>query len=326
VELFFSVIADYSFILRLLLRRVKMKNKPNSAFSIGLAVLLIALIIAAMTGCDDGDFVLSVNQNVNAEQSASKNSSEVQNLSSEAYYYLASIASGISVSSNNCPLVTIDSFVTTGGMAYSITVDYGSAPCQSAFDSIRKSGKFEINGFINDARDSIYGSLTFPESSPLKVYKLSEGNDTNCVKVGGSNIFFGKRAGSSDIIFKGSYSINNTFTTNTGKTKSFSLNLSVNAQFHDPHTTSDDTFFLQGSGTITDNYYGLEFSYNIQNILKKTEYYRYPVSGKVKMLRINSSVSATTIDFHPNNDEEDDIVNIERGNFNTTVNLEPTDQ
>jgi hypothetical protein len=185
---------------------------------------------------------------------------------------------------------------------------------------------FEIDGFIDDARDSIYGLVTFSETSPLKIYKFSEGNDTNCVMVSGTNTIFGKRAGSSDIIFHGTYSTNITFTTNTEMTKSFSFNLSVNAQFHNLYTTSDDTFFIQGSGTMTDNYYDLQFSYTIQNILKITEYYRYPVSGKITITRLGSSVSSTTIDYHPDNDEEDDIINIVRGNYNKKVNLEPTNQ
>jgi hypothetical protein len=71
-----------------------MNNKSNIAFPIAFAFLLIALIIAALAGCDDGDFFLSVNQNVDGEKTATKNSGDVINICSEAYYCLVSIASG----------------------------------------------------------------------------------------------------------------------------------------------------------------------------------------------------------------------------------------
>jgi hypothetical protein len=302
-----------------------MKRKSYTSILKFYTILFALAFSAGITGCsNDDDFIFSVEQNVEAENAAAKNSNEAMNLSAEAFYYLSSIASGVSITSNSCPLISVNSFQVSGGTGYIITVDYGTTPCESLFDGIRRSGKYQIDGFINTAHDSLYGSLEFPTNTPLRIFRICGGTDTNFAQISGANIVYGKKTQNS--VYSGMFLINNVFTTNYGQPKIFDLSVSVNAAFNDPYSPNDDVFILTGNGSVTDNYHGLELSFTIQDNMKKTGYFRYPTKGKIGLQRQNSQVPVTFIDFYPDNESNDDVVIVSRGSFTKTYYLESESQ
>ena len=299
-------------------------RKPYSSIIKYYTILFALAFSAGITGCSDDDYIFSVEQNVEAENAAAKNSNEAMNLSAEAFYYLNSIASGVSISSSSCPLITVNSSQGNGGTNYIITVDYGTIPCESIFDGIRRSGKYLIFGFITNAHDSLYGSLEFPTNSPLRIYRICDGTDTNLAQISGANVVYGKKT--QNLTYSGAFLINNVFTTNYGQPKILDLSLSVNAAFNDPYSPNDDVFILTGSGWVTDNCHGLELSFGIQDNMKKTGYFRYPTKGKVYLQRQNSQVPVTFIDFYPDNESNDDVVIVSRGSFTKTFYMESASQ
>jgi hypothetical protein len=308
-------------------REGKMKRKPyNSNLKFYLILFALAFSVG-IAGCsNEDDFIFSVEQNVDAENAASKNSNEAMNLSAEAFYYLSSIASGVSITSTGCPLISVSSSQGNGGTVYTITVDYGTTLCESTFDGIRRSGKYQINGFINTAHDSLYGSLVFPTGSPLRIFRICDGTDTNFAQVCGTNIIYGKKTVSQNLAYSGMFLINNTFTTNYGQPKIFNLSISVNAEFNDPYSPNDDVFILTGNGSVTDNCHGLQFSYSMQDNMKKTGYFRYPTKGTIALQRQNSQVPVTLVDFSPDNESNDDVVKVSRDSFTKTYYMESASQ
>ncbi len=302
-----------------------MKRKSYTSILKFYTILFALAFSAGITGCSDSDdYIFSVEQNVDAENAASKNSNEAMNLSAESFYYLSSIASGVSITSTSCPLISVNSSQGNGGTVYTITVDYGTEPCESLFDGIRRSGKYQINGFINTAHDSLYGSLVFPSNSPLRIYRICDGTDTNFAQICGTNVIYGKKT--QNLTYAGMFLINNTFTTNYGQPKNFNLSISVNAEFNDPYSPNDDVFILTGNGSVTDNCHGLQLSYSIQDNMKKTGYFRYPTKGKIGLQRQNSQVPFTFVDFYPDNESNDDVVIVSRGSFTKTFYLESASQ
>ncbi len=292
-----------------------------------LFLLLSALLIVLLNGCKEDTIFTPVTADIDAEQTSSKNSSESQWMSSDAFYYISSIACGLSEFSGNCPVVTVDSINVTGGKTYTINVDYGTAPCQSPKRNIRASGKYIINGFINTSRDSVYAGITF---AALKFYKIANSSDTNFVAVSAINLsaneVYGTKISAADNSFKGKINSGIVFNTNSGITKTIAMTLTVNATLGSLSTLSDDKYILRGTGTIVDNRYSVQFAYTIQDSLTVTGNCRYPVSGKAAWLRSGSGITTTYVDFYPNSGQCDDVAAITRGSVTKTVNLETTDQ
>lgn len=288
---------------------------------------LSTLFIVILNGCKEDSVFTPGTTDIDAEQTSSKNSSETQWMFSDAFYYISSVACGVSEFNGNCPVVTVDSIIVTGGKTYTITVDYGTAPCQSSKRNIRASGKYIINGFINTSRDSVYAGITF---AALKFYKIANSSDTNFVAVSAINLsaneVYGTKISASDNSFKGKINSGVVFNTNSGTTKTIAMTLTVNATLGSLSTLSDDKYILRGTGTIVDNRYSVTFAYTIQDSLTVTGNCRYPVSGKTVWARSGSGITTTYVDFYPNSGQCDDVAAITRGTVTKTVNLETTDQ
>lgn len=289
-------------------------------------LILSALFIVILNGCKE-DIIITPGETTDAEQTSSKNSSETQWMSADAFYYISSVACGVSEFNGNCPVVTVDSILVTGGKNYTITVDYGTTPCQSPKRNIRASGKYIINGFINTLRDSVYAGITF---ASLKFYKIANSSDTNFVAVSAVNLsaneVYGTKISAADNSFKGKINSGVVFNTNSGITKTIAMTLTVNATLGSLSTLSDDKYILRGTGTIVDNRYSVQFAYTIQDSLTVTGNCRYPVSGKAAWVRSGAGTTTTYVDFYPNSGQCDDVASITRGTVTKTVNLETTDQ
>ncbi|RPI17839.1 MAG: hypothetical protein EHM58_07855 [Ignavibacteriae bacterium] len=289
------------------------------------------LVFFYLIGCKEDSVTPPVeNNNVDAEQTSSKNTSEVQWINSDAYYYLSAIALGRVELSSGCPFVTLDSSNTAGGTNYTITINYGNEPCQSSKRNIRASGKYQILAFVSTARDSIYGELRLFGDSPLKVYKVANSSDTNSVTITSSssntNELWGRIVTGGNNEYAGVIKAGLVFATNTGITKDIAANLTIDASLNNMNTTNDDKYIFRGTGVVKDNRFGVQFAYTIQDSLTVTGNCRYPVSGKVMWVRNGTTIAATYVDFYPNSGECDDIATIIRGSYTTTINLEGIDQ
>jgi hypothetical protein len=293
-------------------------------------LILSALFIGFLNGCKEDTVFTPIIEGTDAEQTSSKNSSETQWMSADAFYYMSAIACGLSDFNGNCPVVTVDSVSITGGKTYTITVDYGTTPCQSPKRNIRASGKYIVAGFINTSRDSIYAGITLPASNPLKFYKIANSADTNFVTVSAINLsaneVYGRKVSAIDNSFTGKFNSGIIFTTSTGIIKSIAMNLTVNATLGSLSTLSDDSYILKGTGSIKDNRYSVQFAYTIQDSLTVTGNCRYPVRGKAAWVRSGSGITTTYVDFYPSSGNCDDVVTITRGTISKTVNLDTTDQ
>lgn len=307
-----------------------MKNKNGIYRKSITNYFLIAFLVIfiSLTGCNkNNDNIISsssTEESIEAEASSSKNSAESVNTATDAFTYLTQIANGITVNTSGCPTIIATS---TSGTTWTISVDYGSTPCMTISDSIRRSGKYLIYGFISPSRDSVYGSLTFPSESPYKIYRVKGySSDTNYVKVQNTSpalftFIAGKRIDTSN--FRGNFSINNIFTTNTGIAKTINLSLSINANLGVLNVFSDDSYYIKGAGAILDNRYGVQFAYLITDSLNVRTDCRYPLRGKAGLTYQAGGIQTVTyVDFYPNSGACDGVVTFFKGAFSKNVNLD----
>lgn len=307
-----------------------MKNKNGilrKSFTY-LFLALAAVCFISFEACNKNSDVVSptgsTEENVDAESSSSKNSSESISTTTDAFTYLTQIANGITVNTGGCPTVTATS---TGGTTWTITVDYGSTPCMTISDSIRRSGKYIIYGYITPAKDSVYGSLTFPSESPYKVYRIKgSSSDTNYVTIQNTSASLftfvaGKRIDTAN--FRGGFTVNNILTTNTGIAKTINLTLTLRANLGVLNVFSDDSYYIKGAGTVLDNRYGVQFAYLIADSLNIRTDCRYPLRGKIGLTYQAGGVqSVTYVDFFPNSGACDGVVTLVKGVFSKSINLD----
>jgi len=306
---------------------VKNKNGIFRKSFTGLFLILAVTSFISLGGCNkEGELITSsvAEETVEAEASSTKNSAASISTASDAFAYLTQIANGITINTSGCPIVTATS---TGGTTWIITVDYGTTPCITVSDSIRRTGKYIISGYVSPAKDSVYGSLSFPSDSPLKIYRVKgNSSDTNYVMVQNTNSSLfsfaaGKRIDTSN--FRGGITVNNIFTTNSGIAKTINLVLTFNANLGVLNVFSDDSFYIKGAGAIFDNRYGVQFAYVIADSLNIRTDCRYPLRGKVGLTaQTGGTQNLTYVDFYPGSGACDGVVTILRGSFSKNVNLD----
>lgn len=303
-----------------------MKIKKIHLSSVIFTFLLSLIII--YYGCNKSENpIIEPTQDFNMESSASKNTSEAQNLCSDMYYYLVSLANGITINTNGCPTVTVDSASGNGGKTYTININFGTSPCSTFADGLRRSGRYIITGFINDARDSVYGSISFPTDNPYRVYTVySSTFDTNYVQVTNtsSSLFtfvYGKKV--NDENYTGTFTTNLILTTNTGIQKTINLLLTANVNLGVIGTPWDETFQFKGAGAIIDNRYAVQFGYVISDSLTITTSCRYPVRGKVAYtIESSGGQSFTYVDFYPETGGCDGVITLIKFGIYKTVTLD----
>jgi hypothetical protein len=224
------------------------------------------------------------------------------------------VANNVTSISGSCPAVTINQSANT------ITVDFGSSPCSNNLDSVKRSGSYTINYFINSTKDSLAASINF---SNYIVYQ-GINNDTNFANISGTNQIVSKKIVAVFVPhianYQSTFTVNDNVTPNTGNVKTVSLNLTSNVVINDPQTYSEYSYFISGSGTVTNQSTNISYNYTVDpsypiNYPTNCE---YPESGKI-YLDLNSD--RFTVDFSPYNNNCDDVITITKFGITKYANL-----
>ena len=266
------------------------------------------LFLFNFSGCSSDSGTVVTPPNVEVEASTIKVTCEFLQFCATANSYLIMVYNNQQIPSTGCPTVTINT------QSKSIKVDYGSVPCVSGIDSVRRSGHYTIQYYTNVGTDSIAGKVTFTN---YRIYRSTNPVDTSYMQISGDDDIGGKRIDS--LNYRVTYVMNNNFLRDNGSNGNANLTLNVNAFVGAIGVVEDDVFTITGSGTMTNG--GSTFAYNIFDPNDPIMVYgncRYPKSGKV-MLSLNNN--DYTIDFFPNNGACDAIAAITKSGVTVIVDL-----
>ena len=270
--------------------------------------IISSLFLFNFSGCSSDSNDIITPPNVEVEANTIKVTCEFFQICTGANSYLIMVYNNQPIPSTGCPTVTVNT------QAMRITVDYGSVPCVSGIDSVRRSGQYKIQYYSNISTDSIAGKVTFTN---YRIYRSTNPADTSYLQISGDDDIGGKRI--DPLNYRVTYVMNNNFFRDNGSNGNANLTLNVNAFVGAIGVVEDDVFTITGDGTMTNG--GSTFSYNIFDPNDPIMVYgncRYPKSGKV-MLSLNNN--DYTIDFFPNNGACDAIAAITKSGVTVIVDL-----
>lgn len=246
--------------------------------------------------------------NVENESSTIKVGCELEKICTQATSFLIMVYRNQNIISPQCPTVTVNP------SSKKIIVDYGSTPCICAYDSTRKSGKFEINYYTNVAPDSIAGKITY---SNFQIFRSKNPSDSLYLQVSGDDDIGGKMLDS--INYRVVFDMNNNFNRNNNTNGNAIIVLNVNVSIGTLSSILDDVFSILGSGSLTNA--GITYTYNIFDANKPLMIYgycKYPTSGLVRLTADNVDIIN---DFYPYNGNCDPFVAITKNNVQVIVDL-----
>ena len=267
------------------------------------------LILLLNANCNKDDVLSPEDTDITNEAAFMKSTVEIQKICSNANSYLILVANNITTISGSCPAVTVSTPTNT------ITVDYGTTPCNNALDQVKRSGSYTISYFINSGKDSMSAVISF---NNYRVYK----GDTSYITITGNDAISSKKILVS--VYQSTFNSNNTFTINTGKVKTAAVNMTVTSNIGDPYNYSDDIYYIKGSGTVTNQTLNLSYGYSIDPGFAVTYQTncKYPYSG---IVNLDIGGNRVTVDFSPNNSSCDAIISITKFGTPKTIDLSDAD-
>lgn len=270
-----------------------------------LAIFIVSLFLIS---CKSDNTTTNPTPNVESEASSIKVGCELEKICTQATSFLIMVYRNQTLPSPQCPTVTVNQ------SSKKIIVDYGSTPCICAFDSTRRSGKYEINYYTNVAPDSIAGKITY---SNFQIFRSNDPADSMYIQISGDDDIGGKKIDT--LNYRVIFSMNNNFNRNNNTNGNAVITLNVNASIGSIANILDDVFSILGNGTLTNS--GITYSYNIYDNNKPliiNGNCKYPVSGLVKFSANNVEVIN---DFYPYNGACDPFVSITKNSVSVIVNL-----
>ncbi len=246
--------------------------------------------------------------NVESEASTIKVGCELEKICSQATSFLIMVYRNQTIISPQCPTVTVNT------SSKKIIVDYGSTPCICAYDSTRKSGKYEINYYTNVAPDSIAGKITY---SNFQIFRSNNPTDSIYLQISGDDDIGGKKIDTAN--YRAVFVMNNNFNRNNDTNGNAVITLNANVSIGTLSSITDDVFSILGAGTLTNA--GVTYTYNIYDNNKPLIIYgncKYPVSGLVRLSANNTDI---VNDFYPYNGACDPFVAIIKNNVQVIVDL-----
>ncbi len=273
-----------------------------------LMVIIVISYVANFSGCNNlGDLITPEDQDVTVEAAFMRGTSEIISVCSNVNVYLVLIANGIT-NITDCPDVSVN------GSSGRFTVDYGSG---RICDSIKRSGSYTVNYFINSTGDSMAATINF---NNYKVYKIITSDASYASITGNDNISAKNYIGNA---YQSRFNISNTISTNTGNSKTVSLTLTV------PNANINNTlpvfgsFNITGSGTLYNVNQNSSYNYTADpssQVIYSNDC-KQPTSGKIYLDNSGNRFSA---DYSPNSNCTG-VVSITKFGITKYVNLTTID-
>lgn len=285
-----------------------MSLKSFASFLLLVPLFLITVsALLIFKGCSSDDTTVTPPVvNVENEAYVGKAATEVMKICATANSYLVLIYRNQPIPSGTCPVVTVDS------SSKKIDVDYGTVPCISPDDSVKRSGKYTINYFTNTGPDSAACKVTFTN---YRVYRTK--TDTNFVQISGDDDIGFRRIDT--VNYVGVYDMNNNYARNNLTNDNINMTLNVAAYTGVLAIITDDNFSITGTGSITAGGTAYTYAIDSNNPLRLYGNCRYPRYGKVTLSGGNINVG---LDFTPNSGGCDPFVGITKEGVTVIFNLE----
>jgi hypothetical protein len=278
------------------------------------------LILFINANCNKNDILSPEDSDITNESAFSRSTTEIQKVLSNSNSYMIMVANNVSSIPGSCPSVSINK------SSGSITVNYGSSPCINNTDSIRRSGSYTINYYISTGGDSLAASIIFNNYNVYKVKGIS--GDNSYVTITGLTTINTKKIITQEFPLYSNYQstfyTDVSFTKSTGGVKAITLTMNANVIINNPQVFTDYSFYITGSGTLTNQNSNITYSYSIDTGFPVTleTSCQYPLSGKVYM-DLNSD--RFTVDFSPYNSSCDDVATITKFGVVKYINLSSVD-